>query len=150
MLIEKETRKSRPAHLAMIRRLPCLIVGNEMTVEAHHLLRIEDTTVEYGRKLKNQHGMGKKVDDKFTLPLDRRIHDALHDVGAEKRFLAMFCIPNPEEVAANLYLSLTPWEAEDYIRRTFARNWPQNRRHPEIMKIFGIKAHSTSLFNARP
>lgn len=74
-------RQEDPAHLALIRRLPCLITGERERVEAAH--------VRYSSALhgKTNPGTGAKPDDRWTVPLCARLHteaaDAQHRAGEE-------------------------------------------------------------------
>ncbi len=55
---------SDPAHLAVIRALPCAVCGSRLRVAAHH------STV--GR------GLSRKTSDRETMPLCDRDHKAFH------------------------------------------------------------------------
>lgn len=68
----KQGRVVDKAHLAFIRRLPCLVCCAEGLSDAAHI-RFGD--VERG---KPHGGMGMKPDDKWTVPLCRDCHQKQH------------------------------------------------------------------------
>ena len=77
---KKEPRPGDSAeHLDNVRKLPCCITGQVGDVQAHHLLRI-------GEQLPK--GTSRKNLDKWTIPLSRELHMALHHRGDEEGFLA--------------------------------------------------------------
>lgn len=87
-------RQEDPAHLALIRRLPCLL-GGEGPVEAAHV-RMSDAA--FG---KANSGVGQKPDDCWTLPLSAEMHREQHAAG-ERWFWEEQGI-NPIPIAQRLY-----------------------------------------------
>jgi hypothetical protein len=83
-------------HLAWIHELPCLITG-KMGVEAAH--------ISYASKIwaKPDRGMGRKADDRWTVPLCTNAHAEQHAMG-ERAFWKKYGI-DPLVVACRL------WEA---------------------------------------
>jgi hypothetical protein len=69
-------------HLALVRQLPCIICGDDTTVEAAHI-RYSDS-----RAGKLNTGMQQKSDDKFALPLCGKHHRQQHDHGDERSWWA--------------------------------------------------------------
>jgi hypothetical protein len=102
-------RIQSPAHLDFVRSLPCLICGNETSVEAAHV-RFPDP-----RAAKRQTGMGEKSDDVWALPLCGTHHREQHS-GSERMFwrahgidpifvaLALSRISGDREAAASIIL----------------------------------------------
>lgn len=80
-LVRERGRQEDAAHLALIRKLPCLITGERERVEAAH---IRYSSALYG---KANPGTGAKPDDRWTVPLCARLHteaaDAQHRSGEE-------------------------------------------------------------------
>jgi hypothetical protein len=75
----KPPRRARDEQcLAVIRRQPCLICGNDVSVEAHHP-RIGVV------------GMARKADDHAAVPLCGRHHRELHTMN-EREFWASYGI----------------------------------------------------------
>lgn len=74
----KTKRIDSPKHRRWIASLPCLITGyqGERGVP-HHLLRVDSVK-----------GTGYKNCDRFCVPLESSIHDALHRNGDEVVFFA--------------------------------------------------------------
>lgn len=72
-------------HRQWVKSLPSLISGEDMDVDPHHVCMADPSAGKRGR------GKGKKVDDKFLVPLSRRLHDELHEMG-EKRFCQKYRI----------------------------------------------------------
>ena len=68
-------RVKSEAYLKFIRSLPCLLCGDNTSVEAAHI-RFGDI-----RAGKRPTGMGEKPDDRWTLPLCKRHHDEQHKRG---------------------------------------------------------------------
>ena len=64
-------------HLAFIRSLSCPIYPDEGPVEAHHLLRADQTR-----------GMGRRAADRYAIPLSVKAHRELHAAGDEEAWLA--------------------------------------------------------------
>lgn len=61
--MQRRPRQFAPDHLAFIRTLPCVVCGDDVTVEAAHV-RMQDPSVA-----KPMTGIGTKPDDRFTVPL---------------------------------------------------------------------------------
>jgi len=93
----KHPRKKSPAHLAYIRQLPCLVCGDNTSVQAAH--------VRYGNRVfaKRDTGMGEKPDDRWTVPLCGEHHREQHQMN-EKAFWAKY-------EKAPLFFSLILWGA---------------------------------------
>lgn len=77
-------KKSKPArkgmsrdHLTFVRKLECPIYPGERPIEAHHLLRADQTR-----------GLGRRAADKYAIPLSRKAHQELHANGDEEVWLA--------------------------------------------------------------
>lgn len=87
-------RQEDPAHLDLIRKLPCLL-GGEGKVEAAHV-RMSDAA--YG---KPNSGVGQKPDDCWTAPLSAEKHREQHAAG-ERWFWEEHGI-NPLLIAQRLY-----------------------------------------------
>jgi hypothetical protein len=102
MLHQRQPRKTDPRFLAWIRTLPCLLCGDNTTVEAAHVRMSEP------RLGKRQTGKGEKPDDRWVLPLCHAHHDMQHLKG-EKIFWLVHDV-NP--LAASLVLRLA-YERED-------------------------------------
>ena len=83
-------------HLAFIRTLPCLITGENTSVEAAHI-RYADPRIG-----KFNPGVGMKPDDFFTVPLSGEMHRRQHAVGNERKFWAQHNI-DPVIYALMLY-----------------------------------------------
>lgn len=79
----RRPRREFPAHLAFIRKLPCLITGRSIHVEAAH--------IRYANQPlgKRQTGIGEKPSDIWVVPLSAEKHrldvDAQHN-GNERDF----------------------------------------------------------------
>ncbi|MCK5013247.1 MAG: DUF968 domain-containing protein [Candidatus Omnitrophica bacterium] len=93
----KPKRLKDPAHLMLIRQLPCLVCGTTHGIEVHHLLR---GTVR---------GWGLKAKDSEVLPLCFIHHtqsdDCAHDnkCGGETEWFKSKGIINPLYIARKLY-----------------------------------------------
>lgn len=88
-------RQEDAAHLALIRKLPCLITGERERVEAAHI-RYSDASMG-----KRNAGIGAKPDDCWTVPLSARLHAEQHSEG-ERWFWERHGI-NPLLIAQRLY-----------------------------------------------
>jgi hypothetical protein len=75
---QRKPRVTDNAHLAFIRRLPCVACGASPCDAAH--VRFGDAA-----RGKINAGMQRKPDDSWTLPLDRRRHERQHS-GNERAF----------------------------------------------------------------
>jgi hypothetical protein len=91
-VIGKPVRERDREHLRFIASQPCLVCGRTPS-DAHHV------------KFSEQRAMGRKVSDKFTVPVCRLHHRELHRRGDERTWWAEHEI-EPLAVAANLW-SLT-------------------------------------------
>lgn len=89
MALPKQPRQRSPAHLAYVRRQPCLVCGRS-PVDAHHI------------KFAQPKAMSRKVSDEFTVPLCRHHHDQLHRDPDEQNWWAVLDI-DPLAVAAALW-----------------------------------------------
>lgn len=77
--MKRNPRQHDEAHLAFIRQLPCLITGENTTVEACHI-RFSDARIA-----KVNAGVGAKPHDMFTVPLSGAVHRQQHSRG-ERQF----------------------------------------------------------------
>ncbi len=75
----KHPRIHNERHLDFIRSLPCIITGDNVSVEAAHI-RFSDM-----RAAKRKVGIGEKPDDIWTLPLSSEMHRKQHAMN-ERRF----------------------------------------------------------------
>ncbi|MET3352325.1 UNVERIFIED_ORG: hypothetical protein ABID33_000208 [Xanthobacter viscosus] len=88
-------RQEDPAHLALIRKLPCLVTGSRERIEAAHI-RMSDAAMG-----KRNAGVGAKPSDCWTVPLSAEKHREQHE-GNERWFWERHGI-NPLRVAERLY-----------------------------------------------
>lgn len=95
-MMQRRPRSTDPDYLTWVRSLPCLLCGDNTTVEAAHVRMAEP------RLAKRQTGKGEKPDDRWALPLCHAHHAAQHS-GGERRFWDMHDV-NP--LAACLVLHL--------------------------------------------
>jgi hypothetical protein len=70
----KQPRVHDEKHLAFIRSLPCIVTGNDVSVEAAHI-RFSDLRVA-----KRKVGIGEKPDDRWALPLSGDQHRLQHQM----------------------------------------------------------------------
>jgi hypothetical protein len=100
--MQRHPRRFDPDHLAFVRTLPCVICGDDTTVEAAHV-RMMDPTVA-----KPMTGIGIKPDDMFTLPLCGKHHREQHamreatfweqhGIDPVKRALAIYAVSGDHE-----------------------------------------------------
>lgn len=82
--MQRKPRIHREAHLSFIRTLPCLLTGEDTSVEACHI-RFSDPRV-----CKNNAGVGAKPDDVFVVPLSGEMHRVQHSIGNERKFWDRF------------------------------------------------------------
>lgn len=75
----KQPRLHDEKHLAFIRQLPCIVSGDNISVEAAHI-RYSDIRVA-----KRKVGIGEKPDDCWVLPLSGDIHRKQHGM-SERAF----------------------------------------------------------------
>lgn len=94
---QRRPRQEDARHLAFIRTLPCIITGENTSVEAAHL-RFTDLRVD-----KDQPGVGAKPDDMWVLPLSGEMHRRQHATGNELKFWATYGI-DPIFYAMALYI----------------------------------------------
>jgi hypothetical protein len=96
-------------HLAFIRRLPCICCADDTSVEAAH---IRATSRDHG---KVNPGIGRKPDDRWTLPLCGKHHRQQH-ADRELAFWAKFNI-DPFALATALWIHTGDEEkAQEIIR----------------------------------
>lgn len=94
---EKLPTKKRPgmseAHLAAIRKLPCVVTGRVPAGEAHHL------------KVPGERGTAMKATDKWAVPLCHTIHMDLESVGSknEPKWFRKHGIDDPYALADALW-----------------------------------------------
>lgn len=91
----KHGHKGDPAHLRLIRQLPCLVTGSMVNVEAAHVRMSEDS---FG---KVNAGHSAKPADEWTVPLNHDEHMRQHSMG-EREYWQSVGI-NPLKVAQQLY-----------------------------------------------
>jgi hypothetical protein len=115
-MIGEDVIVRNPKHLRFVASLPCIVTGST-ECHAHHLL-----------KGTSEKGMGIKAGDDKAVPLDYRVHDLLHRHGDETEFFLQYGIKDPVGIARALYLSLHPWDAEEYIQTHCAPLWVRNRK----------------------
>jgi hypothetical protein len=89
--LSKPTRERDRNHLRFVATRPCLICGRTPS-DAHHL------------KFAEQTAMGRKVSDKFTVPVCRIHHRDLHKRGHERSWWEEQGI-DPLPIAATLWLT---------------------------------------------
>jgi hypothetical protein len=89
--LSKPTRERDRNHLRFVATQPCLICGRTPS-DAHHL------------KFAEQAAMGRKVSDKFTVPVCRIHHRDLHRRGNERSWWEAQGI-DPLPIASNLWLT---------------------------------------------
>ena len=107
----KQPRVHNEKHLAFIRTIPCVICGDNTSVEAAHV-RLSD-----GRIAKKNPGLGQKPDDKFTLPLCGKHHREQHSMSEEEFWFVKYRI-DPVLVSLAIYsVSGDAEQAERIIRR---------------------------------
>lgn len=94
--MQRRPRIHNEFHLQFIRGLPCLLTGENTSVEACHI-RYTDLRVD-----KHNAGVGAKPDDMFVVPLCGRMHRLQHSVGDERKFWATYGI-DPVFYALALY-----------------------------------------------
>jgi len=90
LMLPKLRRVRAPAHLAHVRREPCLVCGRQ-PCDAHHL------------RFMQPRAMAKKVSDEFTVPLCRRHHDLVHRDPDEPEWWAAQGV-DPVEIAQALWV----------------------------------------------
>jgi hypothetical protein len=88
-VIRKPVRERDREHLKFVAAQPCLVCGRSPS-DPHHI------------KFAEQRGMGRKVSDRFTVPICRLHHRELHRRGNERAWWEKQQI-DPLPVAANLW-----------------------------------------------
>lgn len=104
--VKAKIRQESVRHLAFIRGLPCVLTGRTDGVQAHHLLRCPDS---------EERGGAMKAGDRWTIPIVRRMHDALHASGDEIAFLGAHSVYGPAVAALLWSLSSNQEQAERAI-----------------------------------
>jgi hypothetical protein len=107
MSTQRRKREESGKYLDFIRRLPCVLCGDNTSVEAAHI-RFSDARAD-----KRQTGMGEKPNDVWTLPLCGRHHRDQHQMG-ERYFWEGRSI-NPIFLALALYRVAGDHEAAERI-----------------------------------
>jgi hypothetical protein len=69
LLIPKQEIIRRPAHLSLVRKLPCCLSLHRFNIEAHHLLRVPG----------HEHCLGRKSGDNWAVPVRADLHRLLHN-----------------------------------------------------------------------
>jgi hypothetical protein len=88
-MIGKPVRERDPEHLKFVAAQPCLVCGRTPS-DPHHL------------KFAEQQAMGRKVSDRFTVPICRLHHRELHRRGNERAWWRSYGI-DPLAIAAALW-----------------------------------------------
>src|SRR5579872_6382942 len=123
MVISKPARERDRNHLRFVAAQPCLVCGRTPS-DAHHI------------KFAEQRAMGRKVSDKFTVPVCRLHHRELHRRGDERIWWDDLRI-DPLKIAAALWAEThpaTPTEAQSAEPATVQRIVKQdfnNQLRPE-------------------
>jgi hypothetical protein len=89
VVLSKPVRERDRHHLKFVTTRPCLICGRSPS-DAHHV------------KFAEQRALGRKVSDRFTVPVCRLHHRELHRRGNERAWWPGYCIA-PLDVAAALW-----------------------------------------------
>lgn len=95
---QRRPRERDDAHLEYLRQLPCLVCGDNVSVEAAHI-RFTDR-----RAAKFNPGVGQKPSDFWCVPLCGRHHREQHEMGNEEKFWTEVAMIDPISVAPWLYL----------------------------------------------
>ncbi|MFK4723653.1 hypothetical protein ABIE89_004753 [Bradyrhizobium niftali] len=90
LAIPKRLRQRDRHHLRFVAQQPCLICGRQ-PCDPHHL------------KFAQDHGLGQKVSDEFTIPVCRAHHRELHRAGKERDWWEKIGV-DPLPVARTLWL----------------------------------------------
>jgi hypothetical protein len=109
----KRPRIKDPDHLAFVRQLPCLVCGDDVSVEAAHV-RYAD--LHAGKPFT---GGQIKPDDKYAVPLCGKHHRDQHRCD-ERGWWAFLCI-DPVKVALALYVNHGDHETAAMICKATAR-----------------------------
>jgi len=143
-MTQRQPRVEDPAHLAAVRRLPCLICAKPGPNDAAH--------IRSGSPLhkKRNTGFGEKASDMWTLPLCRAHHDEQHS-GNELAFWRRHGI-NPFIEAKRLYGDRSVEPRLVTVRKVRARKPPgqrakvrpsaklQGRAFPEVSRPMGSRS----------
>jgi len=114
-VISKPVRERDPNHLRFVARQPCLICGRSSS-DAHHI------------KFAEQRAMGRKVSDRFTVPLCRLHHRELHRRGDERAWWQIQDV-EPLAVAARLWaMTHAPVDAEASLEAETVSSHPKPGR----------------------
>lgn len=117
----KQSRVHDEKHLAFIRQLPCIVTGENTTVEAAHV-RMNDLRVA-----KRKVGIGEKPDDRWALPLSGEQHRRQHTMN-ERRFweavgidpilyaLALYAVSGDYERGVMIVNAAMPSSLSDLLR----------------------------------
>ncbi len=109
---QRQPRQFDDAHLRFIRSLPCVICGDDVTVEAAHVRMIDPTVA------KPMTGIGIKPDDMFTVPLCGLHHRDQH-LNNEREWWATHGI-DPVKCALALYAVSGDYERGTQIARAIS------------------------------
>lgn len=112
--MQRHPRQHLEGHLKFIRTLPCVICGDDTSVEAAHV-RYSDPTVA-----KVNSGVGAKPDDYYTVPLCGKHHRAQHAHGSERDWWKLMEI-DPVKTALALYVNTGDFARGEQIARRGAR-----------------------------
>lgn len=96
----KDPRKENEAHLAFIRKLPCLITGAQPTVKVIEACHIRYSSIAHGKR---ETGKAEKPHDWWVVPLCQEKHREQHAMGDERLFWAKYQI-DPLIVAPLLWV----------------------------------------------
>lgn len=119
-MISRQPRIEDAAHLASIRKMPCLVCGRPGPSDPAH---IRSASRQYGKRLT---GLGEKPSDQWVLPMCRRCHEDQHRWGNELGWWGGKGIPDPFAVALALYGNRTPPRPRRRIVKT-KRKPPEER-----------------------
>jgi hypothetical protein len=72
---QRQPRKKDPRYLAWLRTMPCLLCGDNVSVEACHVRKADLA------RDKRQTGAGEKPDDRWALPMCGTHHRYSHHMG---------------------------------------------------------------------
>jgi hypothetical protein len=117
-VISKPVRERDGEHLKFVAAQPCLVCGRTPS-DAHHV------------KFAEQRAMGRKVSDRFTIPICRLHHRELHRRGNERAWWESRGI-NPLRIAATLWAkthAAAPASANNSGDRSAGINRKLNGRH---------------------
>ena len=127
VIVSKPVREHDRNHLRFVARRPCLVCGRS-PCDPHHI------------KFAEQRAMGRKVSDRFTVPICRLHHRELHRRGNEREWWQTHGI-DPLAIAARLWAmthAVAPADAEivgdrdrsagqHKAQRTSIRQWGSRR-----------------------